>query len=102
MKYLFYIPCLVLLLTGSARGDEPTANDSEAAITDSSALPVSISFHEVVERIRRRHKSWHILDARSKHEESSLRYRFKLINSNGQVRILLIDPRNPNLGHLEP
>ncbi len=99
MKYLFYILCVNLLLTGHARGDDLTANDNAAAIGNSSALP--ISFNEVVERIRLRHKSWQILDARSKHKESGLRYRFKLINSNGQVRIILIDPRNPNLGNLE-
>jgi len=99
LKYLFYILCVSLLLTGHARSDDSTANDNTAAISNSSALPVS--FNEVVERIRLRHKSWQILDARSKHEESDLRYRFKLINSSGQVRILLIDPRNPNLGHLE-
>lgn len=99
MKYLFYIPCLILLLTGPARGDNPTANGVDAAVGNPSAVPVS--FNEVVKRIRLRHKSWQILDARSKYKESGLRYRFKLINSNGQVRIILIDPRNLNLGNLE-
>ncbi len=99
MKYSFYIPGLILLLAGQVHGNEPVANDSNAAIGNPSAIPVS--FNEVVERIRIRHKSWQILDARSRYKESGLRYRFKLINSSGQVRIILIDPRNPNLEHLE-
>lgn len=96
MKYHFHILCSGLLLTGYAHGDDSMVNVDTAA----SPGAVPVSFNEVVEQIRQ-HKSWQILDARSKQKESGLRYRFKLINSSGQVRIILIDPRNPNLGHLE-
>ena len=99
MKHFFYISCLISLLTSQAYGADQTATDGDATINTPSAVPVS--FDEVVEWVRHQHKSWQILDARSKHKESGLRYRFKLINGNGQVRIILIDPRNPNLGNLE-
>ena len=99
MKHSFHILCLGLLLTGYAHSNDLMANDDDDTVGNPAAA--AVSFNEVVEQIRRQHKSWHILDARSSRQESGLRYRFKLINSSGQVRIILIDPRNPNLGHLE-
>ena len=98
MKRHFYILWLVLLLTGYAHSNDSRANDDDDTVGNPIAVPVS--FSEVVERIRQ-HKSWQILDARSKQKKSGLCYRFKLINSSGQVRIILIDPRNPNLGYPE-
>ena len=98
MKSNFHNLSLVLLLAGYAGGNVSVANDNDNAAGNPAA--VTVSFDEVVEQIRQ-HKSWQILDARSKQKGSGFRYRFKLMNSSGQVRIILIDPKNPNFGYLE-
>ena len=87
-----------MLLAGYAGGNVSVANDNDNTAGNPAA--VTVSFDEVVEQIRQ-HKSWQILDARSNQKGSGFRYRFKLMNSSGQVRIILIDPKNPNLGYLE-
>ena len=89
-----------MLLAGYAGGNVSVANDNDNDNTAGNPAAVTVSFDEVVEQIRQ-HKSWQILDARSNQKGSGFRYRFKLMNSSGQVRIILIDPKNPNLGYLE-
>ena len=98
MKSHFHNLSLVLLLAVYAGGNISVADDNDNTAANTAA--VTVSFDEVVEQIRQ-HKSWQILDARSKQKGSVSRYRFKLMNSSGQVRIILIDPKNPNLGYLE-
>ena len=100
MKSHFHNLSLVLLLAGYAGGNVSVANDNDNDNTAGNPAAVTVSFDEVVEQIRQ-HKSWQILDARSKQKGSGFSYRFKLMNSSGQVRIILIDPKNPNLGYLE-
>ena len=100
MKSHFHNLSLILLLAGYAGGNVSVANDNDNDNTAGNPAAVTVSFDEVVEQIRQ-HKSWQILDARSNQKGSGFRYRFKLMNSSGQVRIILIDPKNPNLGYLE-
>ena len=61
----------------------------------------TVSMHEVARQIRQ-YKTWQILDAASKQKASGNRYfRFKLLSSEGKVKIINIDPKNPNLRRLE-
>lgn len=61
----------------------------------------TVSMHEIARQIRQ-YTNWQILDASPRKRESGLPYfRFKLLRSNGKVKIINIDPRNPNFRHLE-
>lgn len=56
---------------------------------------------EVARQIRQ-FKSWQILDATPRQKESGYQYfRFKLLRDDGKVKIINIDPNNPNLRRLE-
>lgn len=60
-----------------------------------------ISIHEVARQIRQ-YKSWQILDASPKKKPTGIQYfRFKLLHNNGMVKVINIDPLNPNLRRLE-
>ena len=54
-----------------------------------------------VARMIREQKQWQILEASPRQDGSVTRYRFKLINSTGKVKIISIDPKKPNLRRLE-
>jgi hypothetical protein len=54
-----------------------------------------------VARMIRRTKNWEILDARPRQKGNETRYRFKLINSTGKVKIINVDPRKPSLKKLD-
>lgn len=54
-----------------------------------------------VARMIRENKQWQILEASPRQDGSVTRYRFKLINSTGKVKIISIDPKRPNLRRLE-
>jgi len=54
-----------------------------------------------VARMIRETRRWQILEARSRKKGSVMRYRFKLISNSGQVKIISIDPKRPNLRTLE-
>jgi hypothetical protein len=54
-----------------------------------------------VARMIRENKQWQILEASPRQDGSMTRYRFKLINSAGKVKIISIDPKKPNLRRLE-
>lgn len=54
-----------------------------------------------VARMIRQKKKWQILEARPRREGSVTHYRFKLISNTGQVKIISIDPKRPNLRRLE-
>ena len=71
------------------------------ALDGESASKTKVSLDEVAMQIRE-FKSWQILDASSQKKESGLRYfRFKLLRNDGKVKIINIDPNNPNLRTLE-
>jgi hypothetical protein len=70
--------------------DKPAKKQSGAASID-----------EVATMIRTR-TSWKILHASPRSKDSGNRYfRFKLLGSDGKVRIIYIDPSKPNLRKLE-
>jgi len=54
-----------------------------------------------VARMIRQNKQWQILEVTPRQDGSVTRYRFKLINSTGKVKIISIDPKKPNLRRLE-
>ena len=54
-----------------------------------------------VARMIRKKKRWEILEATPTQNGSVMRYRFKVINQTGKVKIINIDPRQPNLRRLE-
>jgi hypothetical protein len=54
-----------------------------------------------VARMIRENKKWQILEASPRQNGTVTRYRFKLINSTGKVKIISIDPKKPNLRRLE-
>ena len=61
----------------------------------------TVSIHEVAMQIRQ-YKSWQILDASPRKKETGIRYfRFKLLGQDGKVKIINIDPNNPNLRRLK-
>ena len=71
------------------------------ALDGESASNKKVSMDEVAMQIRQ-FKSWQILDASSQKKESGLRYfRFKLLHNDGKVKVINIDPNNPNLRTLE-
>lgn len=54
-----------------------------------------------VARMIRQKKRWQILEATPQQDGSGLRYRFKVINKTGKIKVITIDPRQPNLRRLE-
>ena len=71
------------------------------ALDGESATGAKMSMHEVAMQIRQ-YKSWQILNASSVQKASGHQYfRFKLLRSDGKVKIINIDPNNPNLRTLE-
>lgn len=71
------------------------------ALDGQSASKNKVSMHEVAVQIRQ-FKSWQILDASPQKKKSGYQYfRFKLLHNNGKVKIINIDPNNPNLRTLE-
>ena len=77
----------------------PTGN-AHALDGESSGVP-SMSMDEVARQIRQI-KGWQILEAQSRKKDSGSQYfRFKLLRSDGKVKVINIDPNNPNLRRLE-
>ena len=71
------------------------------ALEGNKQVTATVSIHEVAMQIRR-YKSWQILDASPRQKDTGIPYfRFKLLRSDGTVKIINIDPRNPNLRRLE-
>jgi hypothetical protein len=71
------------------------------ALEGNKQVTATVSIHEVAMQIRR-YKSWQILDASPRKKDTGIPYfRFKLLRSDGTVKIINIDPRNPNLRRLE-
>jgi hypothetical protein len=92
LAHHFTVAVLIVLFFNSPLA---TALDGESASKD------KVSMDEVAMQIRQ-FKSWQILDASSQKKESGSRYfRFKLLHDNGKVKIINIDPNNPNLRRLE-
>ena len=54
-----------------------------------------------VARMIRQTRRWQILEAVPKKSGKKMRYRFKVINTTGKVKIISIDPLRPNLRKLE-
>lgn len=86
----------VLLAAAVSMGSSASyALDGESVSTS------KVSMHEVAMQIRQ-YKSWQILNASPRQKESGYQYfRFKLLRSDGKVKIINIDPNNPNLRRLE-
>ena len=77
------------------------ASSTSYALDGDSPSAKKVSMHEVAIQIRQ-YKSWQILNASSRQKASGYRYfRFKLLRSDGKVKIINIDPNNPNLRRLE-
>ena len=95
MKKYFPILSLALLLLITS-----VFSSNSFALDGKKKGAVTVSIHDVAKKIRQ-FKTWQILDARSNQKESGFLYRFKLINSSGRVKIINIDPKNPNLRRLE-
>lgn len=54
-----------------------------------------------VARMIRQKKRWQILEATPHQSGGVVHYRFKVINKTGKVKVINIDPRQPNLRRLE-
>ena len=68
---------------------------------DGQTTESKISMHDVAKKIRQ-DNNWQILDAKPKEKKSGYKFfQFKVINKKGQVKVINIDPNNPNLRHLE-
>ncbi len=77
------------------------ASSTSYALDGDTPAASKVSMHEVAIQIRQ-YKSWQILNASSRQKASGYRYfRFKLLRSDGKVKIINIDPNNPNLRRLE-
>ncbi len=77
------------------------ALDANSGGNDQYQLSVGKSSMDDVARMIRQNKQWEILDARQRNKGNETRYRFKVINSTGKVKVINIDPRRPNLRKLE-
>ncbi len=84
-----------VLLPGAALALDANAGNGNAG---NGANPSSM---DDVARMIRRNSQWEILDARSRQKGDETRYRFKLINNTGKVKVISVDPRKPNLRKLE-
>jgi len=94
-KFQIYASTAVLLLSLM------TGNNTGFALEGNKQGTVTVSIHEVAMQIRR-YKSWQILDASPRKKDTGTPYfRFKLLRSDGTVKIINIDPNNPNLRRLE-
>ena len=63
--------------------------------------PTIVTIHEVAWQIRQ-NKNWQILEASPRKRASGYQYfRFKLLRHDGKVKVINIDPLNPNLRKLE-
>ena len=68
---------------------------------DGQAQGAKVSMHDVAIQIRES-KNWKILEAKPKQRKSGYQFfQFKVINKKGQVKVINIDPNNPNLRRLE-
>ncbi len=95
IRPLIQVGAILLLMFLSISSNPGFALDAEGQGSG------AVSIHEVAMKIRQ-FKSWQILDASPRHQKSGVRYfRFKLLHSNGKVKIINIDPMNPNLRRLE-
>lgn len=88
-----------MLAAGTASAQ--TAGVQGGGTQEGYSRSVHIATMEDVARMIRGHTQWEILDAKPRQRGSEMRYRFKLINSTGRVRIISIDPENPNLRKLQ-
>ena len=77
------------------------ALDANSGGNDQYNFSAGKSSMDDVARMIRQNKQWEILDARQRNKGSEMRYRFKVINSTGKVKVINIDPRRPNLRKLE-
>ncbi len=91
-KYPAILLLLIPLLIGS---------NTSFGLEEGNQGATMVSIHEVAMQIRR-YKSWQILDASPRKKDTGRYYfRFKLLRNDGTVKIINIDPRNPNLRRLE-
>ena len=68
---------------------------------DGQAQGAKVSMHDVAQKIRQGN-TWQILEAKPKQKKSGYKFfQFKVINKKGQVKVINIDPNNPNLRRLE-
>ncbi len=62
---------------------------------------VTAGLHEMAKRIRR-YESWRILGAQPRKRASGYWYfRFKMLRDDGTIKVIYIDPRNPDFKRLE-
>ena len=87
---------LALVCSHAAIALDANANSGNGGVNG-----VSHASMDDVARMIRRNKNWEILDARSRQNGDETRYRFKLINSTGKVKIIQVDPRSPSLKKLD-
>ena len=78
-----------------------SALDANSGGNDQYKLSVGKTSMDDVARMIRQNKQWEILDARQRNKGNETRYRFKVINSTGKVKVINIDPKRPNLRKLE-
>ena len=102
-KFHFNVACtllgVVLLLPDTSGALDANANSGNGANGNSNG--VTHASMDDVARMIRRNKNWEILDARSRQNGNETRYRFKLIDSTGKVKIIQVDPRKPSLQKLD-
>lgn len=91
----------LLLWSGLAVSLAAHGLDANSGNKENHQLSVGTSSMDDVARMIRQNKQWEILDARQRHKGSETRYRFKVINNTGKVKVINIDPRRPNLRKLE-
>jgi len=75
-------------------------NAADALDVNNSSANKGNSMDDVAKMIRKSSR-WQILEAVPKKKGEVMRYRFKLINSTGKVKIINVDPLRPNLRKLE-
>lgn len=91
LSLLIFAICAALTCTAVAH--DPGQETSPQAIT--------VGLHEMAKKIRR-YESWRILGAQPKKEASgNWHFRFKLLRSDGTIKVIYIDPRNPDFKRLE-
>ncbi len=91
------IRCIIILLLAAVS----ISNNFSHALDADNQGAATVSIHEVAQQIRQ-YKSWQILDASPRKKTTGILYfRFKLLGQGGKVKIINIDPDNPNLRRLE-
>lgn len=89
----FWLFAATATVACDAVAHDPGQEESPQAIT--------VGLHEMAKQIRR-YESWRILGAQPRRRASGYwMFRFKMLRNDGTIKVIYIDPKNPDFKRLE-